>query len=119
MVPGSCCEAPALNRSSASTPRQNPMPMPANFSSWAWKLQKRFDLAGGQRPDCAVVLFRHDVAHALGCSAGAGMLPIVFQIVTVVERELFASRYVPDCDDPNAVLIIHLRFAIGRATMIQ
>jgi len=62
--------------------------------------------------------FGHDITHAIRRTTVAGMLPVIFQIVTVVERDFFpgpdaASRHNPDAP------AVRFRLAVRVATVIQ
>src|SRR3974390_2161501 len=46
-------------------------------------------------------LFRPDVSHALFCAAAAGIVPIIRQIVTVIERKLLPGLNIAGRENPN------------------
>jgi hypothetical protein len=63
-------------------------------------------------------LLRHNEFKALRRAAMARMLPVVLQIVAVIERQFLARANVAPGLDPDPAALPH-RFAIGRATMID
>ncbi len=55
----------------------------------------------GLPPNVAMELFRHDVTNACLCAATARVTPVIFQVITVVKRDLLAGCDVPVGDDPD------------------
>jgi hypothetical protein len=64
------------------------------------------------------VLFSHDEADAIGSPAATGVFPIIVQVKTVVERDLFPGLNLPPGNDPDMALVV-LRLAIRAAAMIK
>ena len=63
-------------------------------------------------------IFSHDVTDALRRATQARILPVIFQIVAVVECQFFTGFDVTVRDDPDAT-VFDYRFAIRFATVIQ
>jgi hypothetical protein len=63
-------------------------------------------------------LLGDDVANTIGCSTVAGIIPITFEIKTVVEGDFLALRDIPIGHDPQSAFLQD-GIAIWRATVIQ
>ena len=74
--------------------------------------------ADGLTPHVLEEFLRHHVADAGFGAAMTGMLPVIFQVVTVIEQEFLPCPDIARGDDPD-MAINELRLAIRLATVIQ
>lgn len=63
-------------------------------------------------------LFRHDKTGATWRAAVAGVIPVIFQVETVIKRELLTGQDVAPGNDPNMALF-EPGFAIRRTAVIK
>ena len=58
----------------------------------------------GQQPNVIEKLFGDDEAHTPGRSAAARVVPVLFEIVAVVEADFLARLYGTDGHNPNVLI---------------